>query len=393
MDAIKTGALIAQARKEKGLTQRELAEKVYVSVQAVSKWELGKNFPDLSLMEPLSDILDLTVSELLAGERGEAPKDELVRDTLRLGEEQLRPKIKRWRGLFIAAAIVLAAVVTGVGIYCYPKWKAAGRLQEGMTSACFSFELEVALDRQAMEAGQVEVLEKLARLTGFEEEAMFRFTVRGSVREDKIHGMFYPMGSEDPLIELYLSSDRDVINETLPYNTIRKNLVSRYGLLDYVMPAEKEAVYMTLKQAEQIFGLDLSGLRDFVLPVPEELSRTKCFLLLWAMSKDAGEEGGAYRISAEGASLQLELPEEGSATVRFRAQELQRIVSAWRELFARLKIELPQELGLLEGISGKLVLGEGEEIKLPDKLMDQKAADRLEGIRDVIKGIREIFAP
>ena len=289
--------------------------------------------------------------------------------------------------------ILLAAVVTGVGIYCYPKWKAAGRLQEGMTSACFSFELEVALDRQAMEAGQVEVLEKLARLTGFEEEAMFRFTVRGSVREDKIHGMFYPMGSEDPLIELYLSSDRDVINETLPYNTIRTNLVSRYGLLDYVMPAEKEAVYMTLKQAEQIFGLDLSGLRDFALPVPEELSRTKCFLLLWAMSKEAGEEGGAYRISAEGASLQLELPEEGSVTVRFRAQELQRIVSAWRELFARLKIELPQELGLLEGISGKLVLGEGEEIKLPDKLMDQKAADRLEGIRDVIKGIREIFAP
>lgn len=108
MDAVKTGALIAQTRKEKGLTQRELAEKVYVSVQAVSKWELGKNFPDLSLMEPLSDALGLSVSELLAGERGEAPRDELVRDTLRLGEEQLRPKIRRWRGLFLAAAILLA---------------------------------------------------------------------------------------------------------------------------------------------------------------------------------------------------------------------------------------------------------------------------------------------
>lgn len=115
MNAAKTGALIAQMRKEKGLTQRELAERVYVSVQAVSKWELGKNFPDLSLMEPLSDILDLTVSELLAGERGEAPKDELVRDTLRLGEEQFRPQIKRWRGLFIAAAIVLAAVLAALG--------------------------------------------------------------------------------------------------------------------------------------------------------------------------------------------------------------------------------------------------------------------------------------
>ena len=65
MDAMKTGALIAQARKEKGLTQRELAEQVYVSVQAVSKWELGKNFPDLPLMEPLAEALVPPLVELL----------------------------------------------------------------------------------------------------------------------------------------------------------------------------------------------------------------------------------------------------------------------------------------------------------------------------------------
>lgn len=115
MDAMKTGALIAQVRKEKGITQRELAEKVYVSVQAVSKWELGKNFPDLALMEPLAEALDLTVTELLAGERGETPQDELVRDSLRLGEQQLRPKIKQWRGRFIAAAALLLAVLAGLG--------------------------------------------------------------------------------------------------------------------------------------------------------------------------------------------------------------------------------------------------------------------------------------
>lgn len=115
MDAMKTGALIAQVRKEKGITQRELAEKVYVSVQAVSKWELGKNFPDLALMEPLAEALDLTVTELLAGERGETPQDELVRDSLRLGEQQLRPKIKQWRGRFIAAAVLLLALLAGLG--------------------------------------------------------------------------------------------------------------------------------------------------------------------------------------------------------------------------------------------------------------------------------------
>ena len=115
MDAVKTGALIAQARKEKGITQRELAEKVYVSVQAVSKWEKGKNFPDLTLMEPLADELGLTVTELLAGERGEEPGEEAVRDSLRFGESQLRPKIKRWKWLSILAAALLLAVLSGLG--------------------------------------------------------------------------------------------------------------------------------------------------------------------------------------------------------------------------------------------------------------------------------------
>lgn len=115
MDAMKTGTLIARTRKEKGLTQRELAEKVYVSVQAVSKWEKGKNFPDLALMEPLADELGLTVTELLAGERGEEPREETVRDSLRFGESQLRPKIKRWKWLFLAAAVLLLVVLAGLG--------------------------------------------------------------------------------------------------------------------------------------------------------------------------------------------------------------------------------------------------------------------------------------
>jgi len=114
MDAVKTGALIAQARKDKGLTQRQLAERVYVSVQAVSKWELGKNFPDLSLMEPLAEELGLTVSELLAGERGEVPRDELVRDTLRIGVDQFRPQIRRWKGRFLAALVLLVLVLLGL---------------------------------------------------------------------------------------------------------------------------------------------------------------------------------------------------------------------------------------------------------------------------------------
>ena len=54
MDIIKTGNLIKVLRTEKELTQKELAEKLNVSTAAVSKWENGKGFPDISILEPLS---------------------------------------------------------------------------------------------------------------------------------------------------------------------------------------------------------------------------------------------------------------------------------------------------------------------------------------------------
>lgn len=115
MDAIRTGGLIAQVRKEKGLTQKNLAETLHVSVQAVSKWERGLSCPDIGLLEPLAKALDLTVTELLSGQRGEQPKEEMIRDSLRFGLSQLDPKIKRWKWLFVTAASLLLAVLLGFG--------------------------------------------------------------------------------------------------------------------------------------------------------------------------------------------------------------------------------------------------------------------------------------
>ena len=117
MDAQKTGGLIAQARKEKGLTQRELAQALHVSAQAVSKWERGLNFPDLTLLEPLGDCLGLTVSELLSGARGEEPKEELLRDSLRLVPGQIGKKLRPWRRLALICLGVLLALVLGAGIW------------------------------------------------------------------------------------------------------------------------------------------------------------------------------------------------------------------------------------------------------------------------------------
>ena len=63
-----TGAAIRRLREGKGMTQEALAEALYVSAKAVSKWETGRGFPDISLLEPLAQALGISVIELLSGE-------------------------------------------------------------------------------------------------------------------------------------------------------------------------------------------------------------------------------------------------------------------------------------------------------------------------------------
>lgn len=69
MDQVKIGSFIKEIRKEKGLTQEQLAEKLDVSQKSVSRWETGKTMPDLSLYEPLCEVLGIQVSELLYAKR------------------------------------------------------------------------------------------------------------------------------------------------------------------------------------------------------------------------------------------------------------------------------------------------------------------------------------
>ena len=68
MDQIKIGSFIANKRKEKGLTQLQLAEKLNITDRAVSKWENGRSLPDSAIMLELCEILGITVNDLLYGE-------------------------------------------------------------------------------------------------------------------------------------------------------------------------------------------------------------------------------------------------------------------------------------------------------------------------------------
>ena len=82
MDNLQTGAFIRELRKDKGLTQKDLAGQLHITDRAVSKWERGLCAPDLATLEPLAEILGVTVTELIAGKRmEETPTEKRSRKT------------------------------------------------------------------------------------------------------------------------------------------------------------------------------------------------------------------------------------------------------------------------------------------------------------------------
>ena len=116
IDKRKFGTFVSELRKEKGYTQKELAEKLYISDKAVSKWETGSSIPDTALLIPLSELLGVTVMELLLCERrnSDAPMDagqveNVVKTALSYSDGKYTRAYQtasRWPFLFVCALIV-----------------------------------------------------------------------------------------------------------------------------------------------------------------------------------------------------------------------------------------------------------------------------------------------
>lgn len=123
MDKLKIGQFIAKCRKEKKLTQEQLAEKLNVSKNAVSKWERGICLMDMRLLKPLSEILGISVNDILSGEKIE---DDKVKEK---AEENLisLSEINHYRSvtkgtfflLIVIAIIIIYSLIRGIECFGY----------------------------------------------------------------------------------------------------------------------------------------------------------------------------------------------------------------------------------------------------------------------------------
>jgi transcriptional regulator with XRE-family HTH domain len=115
MDQIKIGKFISSCRKEQGMTQAALAEKLGISDRAVSKWETGKSMPDSGIMLELCELLGINVNELLSGERimtevYDKRAEENLLEMRRQIEEKNR-QLLRTEYLIVIPAVVLGLVL------------------------------------------------------------------------------------------------------------------------------------------------------------------------------------------------------------------------------------------------------------------------------------------
>ena len=129
MDQEKIGKFIAKRRKEKKLTQRELAELLGVSDRTVGNWECARNMPDLSLFKPLCEILDITLNELICGEKLDKEKiNEKLEDNISKTIDYTTSKINKSNNQVGLIFIIFGIIVSITSFTIFPSESSWGSI-------------------------------------------------------------------------------------------------------------------------------------------------------------------------------------------------------------------------------------------------------------------------
>ena len=153
MNQIKIGKFIAEERKAKKYTQRELADKLSISDKTISKWERGNGFPEVSLLLPLCNELEITVNELLSGERLQAMdyKKKAEKNMVNLVKEAQESKKKIIMSAMVGVLVIVAAVPLFIvaGMFEMQVWTRVLLMGIGFVITVMGIAIACVLDREA----------------------------------------------------------------------------------------------------------------------------------------------------------------------------------------------------------------------------------------------------
>lgn len=243
MNQEKIGRFIAELRKEKKMTQIDLANKLGITDRAISKWENGRGMPDLSLLAPLCEILDVSINELLSGARlDKKDYQEKLEENIINTIDYTDKKIKKTKKIFIITiSIILMFIVMLMVMYGIDINRMRNNKPVVFSTWGYSYVPPIDLKEEEIELAIMDYLIEKgdSESTHHENEKTFA-SMRVYLIEEKERDKHYNIYAWVLEEKHYLENDeiKQDSGSSIPYKFVVKNIDDKFTVTDSRIPRD-----------------------------------------------------------------------------------------------------------------------------------------------------------
>jgi len=233
MNQERIGKFIAKCRKEKKMTQSELAEKLGVTDKSIGNWENGRNMPDLSLFKPLCDELDITINDLLSGEKIDKDKyQEKFEENIVNTIDYSTKRIKKYSNIVGLLFVIFGLFISMSAIMIFPSESSWGSIYSVFGVVVFIIGISKLTNK--MRIGKRLLLVLIIFLGSL---GILIFSDYINVKRNNVAPMFREtalyLGSEDGELIYYDTPFYDVIRCGEKFNVVRNKKYTHEELFKY----------------------------------------------------------------------------------------------------------------------------------------------------------------
>ncbi len=243
MNQEKIGKFILELRKEKNMTQQELADKIGVTDRAISKWENGRGMPDLSLMRPLCEELGISINELISGERlnkkeYQEKSEENIINTINYTNK----KINRTKNTFIVVIlIILVIIVMFITMFCIDINRMKNNKPVIFSTWGYSYTPPIDLKEEEIELAIINfILEKGDNETKNHDNEKTFASMKTYLIEEKEKDTHYDIYAWVLEGKYYLENDeiKQDSGSSIPYKFVVKSVNDKFVVSDFKIPRD-----------------------------------------------------------------------------------------------------------------------------------------------------------
>ena len=251
MEQDKIGKFIQSLRKEKNLTQQELAALIGVTDRAISKWENGRGLPDYSLLRPLSDALGISINELLNGERiKREEKEKRFEDTIINTIRYSKKKLNNTKVIFgVILSIIVIIVITLITLFGIDIKRMRNNEPVFFSTWGFMYEPPINIDDINIENVIQEYLIKEDEEDNYYDNEKSFVAMRTYLIKEDLKDKYYVYAWI--LQEKYYKDDGKIIKDTetsIPYKFELVKIDDKFIVNDYTIPRDGSYYYKDMKK-------------------------------------------------------------------------------------------------------------------------------------------------